>query len=53
MAIVAPIVAGYVVTATGSFTNVFIVAAVVLAIGIASYVFVLGRIEPIPEPLSI
>jgi len=50
MSIVAPIVAGYVVAATGSFTNVFFVAAAVLVIGIASYVFVLGRIEPIPEP---
>ena len=51
MAIVAPIAAGYVVAATGSFTTVFIVAAIVLAIGICSYIFVLGRIEPIPEPL--
>jgi sugar phosphate permease len=50
MSIVAPIVAGYVVAATGSFTNVFFVAAGVLVVGIASYVFLLGRIEPIPEP---
>ncbi len=50
MAIVAPIAAGYVVAATGSFTTVFVVAAIVLAVGICSYVFVLGRIEPIPEP---
>ena len=50
MSIVAPIVAGYVVSATGSFTNVFYVAAAVLVIGILSYVFLLGRIEPIPEP---
>ena len=50
MAIVAPIAAGYVVSATGSFTNVFIVAAVVLLLGVCSYAFLLGRIEPIPEP---
>ena len=50
MAIAAPIVAGYVVAVTGSFTNVFLVAAAVLVIGILSYIFLLGRIEPIPEP---
>jgi MFS transporter, ACS family, D-galactonate transporter len=50
MSIVAPIVAGYVVAATGSFTNVFFIAAAVLVVGILSYVFLLGRIEPIPEP---
>jgi sugar phosphate permease len=50
MSIVAPIVAGYVVANTGSFTNVFFIAAAVLVVGILSYVFVLGRIEPIPEP---
>jgi LPXTG-motif cell wall-anchored protein len=50
MSILAPIVAGYVVTATGSFNNVFLIAAGVLVAGILSYVFLLGRIEPIPEP---
>jgi sugar phosphate permease len=50
MSILAPIVAGYVVTATGSFNDVFLIAAGVLIVGILSYVFVLGRIEPIPEP---
>lgn len=50
MAIIAPIVAGYVVAATGSFTNVFFIAAAVLVVGILSYVFLLGRIEPVPEP---
>jgi ACS family D-galactonate transporter-like MFS transporter len=50
MSIAAPIVAGYVVVATGSFTDVFLIAATVLAIGILSYVFLLGRIERIPEP---
>lgn len=50
MAIIAPIVAGYVVAATGSFTNVFFIAAAVLVVGILSYVFLLGHIEPVPEP---
>ncbi|GAC1539336.1 MAG: MFS transporter [Candidatus Velthaea sp.] len=50
MAILAPIVTGYIVQGTQSFTNAFITAAVVLGIGIISYLFVLGRIEPIPEP---
>lgn len=50
MSIVAPIVAGYVVADTGSFRNVFFIAAAVLVVGILSYVFLLGRIEPIPEP---
>jgi sugar phosphate permease len=50
MSIVAPIVAGYVVATTGSFTNVFLIAAAVLVVGILSYVFLLGRIEPIAEP---
>jgi MFS family permease len=51
MSILAPIVAGYVVAATGSFNNVFLIAAAVLIVGILSYVFLLGRIEPIPEPV--
>lgn len=50
MSIVAPIVAGYVVASTGSFQNVFFIAAAVLIVGILSYVFLLGRIEPIAEP---
>lgn len=50
MSIVAPIVAGYVLAATGSFTDVFYIAAVVLLIGILGYVVLLGRIEPLPEP---
>ena len=48
--IVAPIVTGYVVRATNSFSWAFAVAAAFLAVGIASYVFLLGRIEPLPEP---
>ena len=50
MGILAPIVTGYIVAGTNSFSNAFITAAVVPLIGIVSYVWVLGRIEPIPEP---
>lgn len=50
MAIAAPIVTGFIAGGTGSFALGFIVAGVVLLIGILCYVFVLGRIEPIPEP---
>jgi MFS family permease len=48
--IAAPIATGYVVQATHSFSGAFIAATVFLLIGIAGYVFLLGRIEPIPEP---
>jgi MFS transporter, ACS family, D-galactonate transporter len=50
MGILAPIVTGYIVAGTNSFANAFVTAAVVLLIGIASYVWVLGKIEPIPDP---
>jgi MFS transporter, ACS family, D-galactonate transporter len=50
MAIVAPTVTGFIVGATNSFTNAFLAAGVFLLVGIASYLFVLGKIEPIPDP---
>lgn len=50
-AIAAPIAAGYIVNATTGFTNVFLMAAMVLAVGILSYVFLLGRIEA-PETID-
>lgn len=49
MGIVSPIVTGFIVLETGSFSSAFIVAGVVLMVGIVSYVFVLGRIEPVPD----
>ena len=52
MGAVAPIVTGVIVGRTQSFTNAFLVAGVVLLIGIASFVFLLGRIEPVPEPIT-
>ena len=50
MGVIAPAVTGFVVGETQSFGNAFLIAGVVLAIGILSYVFVLGTIEPIADP---
>jgi sugar phosphate permease len=49
-AISAPIVTGYIVSGTHSFAAAFVTATVILLLGIAGYIFLLGRIEPIPEP---
>ncbi len=49
-AIVAPIATGFIVAASGSFAGAFLVAGVVLVVGIFFYVVVLGRIEPVPDP---
>jgi len=49
-AITAPIVTGYVAGITHAFASAFVVATVILLIGIAGYIFLLRRIEPIPEP---
>ena len=49
-AISAPIATGYIVAATHSFAGAFVAAAVFLIIGIAGYVFLLGNMQPIPEP---
>lgn len=45
--IAAPVVTGYLVARHGSFSSAFAVAAAYLVVGIFSYVFLLGRIEPI------
>jgi ACS family D-galactonate transporter-like MFS transporter len=47
----APIVTGYIVSATHRFSSAFITAAVILLFGIAGYVILLGRMESIPEPV--
>jgi sugar phosphate permease len=49
-AISAPILTGYVVSSTHSFSGAFVLAAVILVIGIFGYAALLGRIEPIPDP---
>jgi MFS family permease len=49
-AIAAPIVTGHVVDLTHSFKAAFVIAAVLLVLGIGGYAFLLGKIEPVPEP---
>ena len=46
----APTITGIIVARTASFNAALITAAVILIVGIFSYVVVLGRIEKIPEP---
>ncbi len=49
--IAAPIVTGYVITLTHSYFWVFGIASIYLLIGIAAYVLLLGKIEPVkPDP---
>lgn len=48
--IAAPIVTGYLVAARQSYAWAFGVSAIYLLIGIAGYVFLLGRIEPMTLP---
>jgi MFS transporter, ACS family, D-galactonate transporter len=50
-AIIAPIVTGYIASATHSFAWAFAAAAAFLLLGVASYIFLLGRIEAIPDPV--
>jgi MFS transporter, ACS family, D-galactonate transporter len=51
--ICAPVITGYVVAARQSFAWAFGVSAAYLVVGIAGYIFLLGRIEPMPtEPRS-
>jgi ACS family D-galactonate transporter-like MFS transporter len=45
--IVAPVITGWIVKETGKFLFAFVVVAAMLAIGAASYVFIVGPIEPI------
>lgn len=46
--IAAPIITGYVVAATHAYAWAFRISAIYLFIGIAGYIFLLGRIERIP-----
>jgi MFS transporter, ACS family, D-galactonate transporter len=48
--IAAPIVTGYVVQVTHSFFWAFAVAGGFLVVGIGGYIFLLGDMEPVPEP---
>lgn len=49
--IAAPLVTGLIVQATGSFQLAFIVAAVIAIIGAASYLLLVGAVEPLDWPL--
>jgi MFS transporter, ACS family, D-galactonate transporter len=49
-AISAPIITGYAAQITHAFASAFVLATAILLIGIAGYIFLLGRIEPVPEP---
>jgi MFS family permease len=49
-AIAAPIVTGYVVEATHSYSWAFLTATAILLISIGAYIFLLGRMETVPEP---
>ena len=48
--VLAPVITGYLVGETQSFVRAFLVAAAILVGGIASYVLLLGKIEPIRAP---
>ena len=48
--IAAPIFTGYIVESSHSFSGAFIGATAFLVLGILGYVFLLGRIEAIPDP---
>jgi len=50
--IIAPIVAGYIADRTGGFAINFLVAGVVLLLGIAAYLLMLGKIEQLPSPME-
>ncbi|ACV59520.1 hypothetical protein Aaci_2515 [Alicyclobacillus acidocaldarius subsp. acidocaldarius DSM 446] len=49
MGILAPIVTGFIVQATGSFMDAFLCAAVILLIGVLSYAFLLTDLDRIPS----
>jgi MFS transporter, ACS family, D-galactonate transporter len=52
MGVAAPVITGFIVDITHSFSGAFLVAGLVLLVGIFSYVVLLGPIEPIPDPVA-
>jgi MFS transporter, ACS family, D-galactonate transporter len=50
MGIAAPIVTGMIYDSTHSFADAFIVAAVILVVGIVAFIVLLGKIETLPAP---
>lgn len=51
-AILAPIVTGFIASITNSFYGAFVAAGTFVFIGVLSYLFLLGRIEPIAPPVA-
>jgi MFS transporter, ACS family, D-galactonate transporter len=51
-AIAAPVITGYLYGHTHSFAVAFSVPVIYLFAGIVGYVFLLGRVEPIPAPIA-
>ena len=49
MGVVAPVTTGYIVGLTHSFTGAFMTAGAALIVGIVAYVFLLGKLDPIPD----
>ena len=50
--IIAPIAAGYIFDTTHSFSLNFIIASVILILGILCYLLLIGKIEQIPSPFE-
>jgi MFS family permease len=50
MGIAAPIVSGYIVKYTHSFSGAFLTAAAILVIGVLAFALLLGKIETLPDP---
>jgi MFS transporter, ACS family, D-galactonate transporter len=50
-AIAAPVITAYILSGTHSFFWAFAAAGAFLVVGICGYVFLLGNMEPIPEPV--
>ncbi len=48
--VIGPIVTGFIVAATGSFTAALLFSAFLGVLGILNYLFLLGRVEPIQSP---
>ena len=52
-AITAPVLTGFLANKMHSFSLAFIAATGILLLGIGGYIFLLRRIEPIPEPTGL
>ena len=48
--VVSPALTGWLVTQTGSFTLAFVFSSAVLVLGVAAYIFLVGRVVPLEWP---